>query len=309
MCCLLSACWSVLGETTVPADQGTAAFPPNPASGPITRGQRVFSTGHSFHFGFPALLNEMAQSAGFKDAAVVGISSVGGSRVVQHFGGKDVMPALKAGAADVVMTTPIYLPDPGIEQFAEFGFKHNPNFRLTLMEFWLPFDNYEPRNYTHGPKGSPTEHINPPKVDHNAATGAALRQMHQQYFDEMDKLVVAVNEKLGRQVVFVVPAGQAVIALREKIIAGQAPGLKVQWDIFTDELGHPKLPLTVMMGWCHYGMIYRKSPVGLPVPKALAGANSAEALNRLLQELAWDAVIHHPLSGVKAEAAVAPAAQ
>jgi hypothetical protein len=25
----------------------------------------------------------------------------------------------------------------------------------------------------------------------------------------------------------------------------------------------------------------------------------AETLNRLLQELAWDAVIHHPLSGVR----------
>ena len=34
------------------------------------------------------------------------------------------------------------------------------------------------------------------------------------------------------------PAPQAVIALREKIIAGKAPGLKVQEDLFTDELGH-----------------------------------------------------------------------
>ena len=38
------------------------------------------------------------------------------------------------------------------------------------------------------------------------------------------------------------------------------------------------------------------------VPAAFAAlklpATDAEALNRLLQELAWDAVIHHPLSGV-----------
>jgi hypothetical protein len=34
--------------------------------------------------------------------------------------------------------------------------------------------------------------------------------------------VAEINHKLGKQVLFVVPMGQAVIALREKIIAGQA---------------------------------------------------------------------------------------
>ncbi len=33
--------------------------------------------------------------------------------------------------------------------------------------------------------------------------------------------------------------GQAVLVLREKVIAGQAPGLKVQEDLFLDQLGHP----------------------------------------------------------------------
>jgi hypothetical protein len=55
-----------------------------------------------------------------------------------------------------------------------------------------------------------------------------------------------------------------------------------------------------MMGYCHYAVIYRKSPVGLPAPKALKIQGDVNALNRLLQELAWDAVTHHPLSGVGA---------
>ncbi len=103
--------------------------------------------------------------------------------------------------------------------------------------------------------------------------------------------------------VFVVPVGQAVLALREKVIAGQAPGLKVQEDLFRDEPGHPKPPLQVLETYCYYAAIYRKSPVGLPVPSTLAAsgipADQVGPLNRLLQELAWDAVIHHPLSGVK----------
>ena len=277
---------------------------------PVTNGQRIFSTGHSFHAGFAPILHEMAKSAGFKDSAIVGVSNIGGSKVIQHWVGKSVQAALSAGNVDVLMTTPIYLPDPGVEKFAQLGLDHNPGFRLTMMEFWLPFDQYEPRNYSHGPAGSPTEHLAPPKnVDHNAATGEALRKTHGRYFREMDGLAEEINKTLGKQVVFVVPVGQAVIALREKIIAGKAPGLKAQEDLFADSLGHPKAPLTILMGYCHYAVIYRKSPVGLPLPRALkipGDPKELDALNRLLQTLAWDAVVHHPLCGVKVDGSPAP---
>ena len=75
---------------------------------------------------------------------------------------------------------------------------------------------------------------------------------------------------------------------------------------------NPDSSLATLMTYCHYAVIYRKSPVGLPVPSALKlprkndNATELEALNRLLQVLAWDAVISHPLSGVKAEAKPAP---
>ena len=45
--------------------------------------------------------------------------------------------------------------------------------------------------------------------------------------------------------------------------------------------------------------------VGLPLPAILATAKNPkwdDKLNSQLQELAWDAVTHHPLSGVKADA-------
>jgi len=267
-------------------------------------GQRIFSTGHSFHGGFAPILDEMTKSAGITGSTIAGISNIGGSKVIQHWGGKEVQAALTGGTVDVLMTTPIYLPDPGVEKLAQLGFQHNQDFRLTMMEFWLPFDEYEPRYYVDGPEHLPA----PGKVNHDAATGDALRKIHERYFREMDELVIAVNKKLGKQVVLVVPVGQAVIALREKIVAGRAFGLKSQEDLFTDGLGHPKAPLTVMMGYCHYAVIYRKSPVGLPVPKELNVPGDAKALNRLLQELAWGAVTHHPLSGVRGEPTTASGA-
>jgi hypothetical protein len=79
--------------------------------------------------------------------------------------------------------------------------------------------------------------------------------------------------------------------------------LKAQWDLFRDNWGHPQPPLQVLDAYCHFAVIYRRTPVGLPIPPELAktkdlSPEDAEKLNRLLQELAWDAVSHHPLTGV-----------
>jgi uncharacterized membrane protein len=125
-----------------------------------------------------------------------------------------------------------------------------------------------------------------------------------------------------------VPTGQAIIRLREKIIAGQVPDFKSQTELFHDDAGHPFEPVQVLAGYCHFAVIYRKSPVGLPVPYLLKGTGNPKydkegqgfsswwyarhpdpkmsgketpedvRLNRFLQELAWDTVIHHPLSGL-----------
>ena len=283
------------------------------ATDPIIKGQRVFSLVHSMAGRFlDSCLDEVAKSAGYKDHTCLGQDGIGRSKVIQHWNKPGVQAVLKAGNVDVLITMGVYVPDPGVEMFAELGVANNPDFRVTFMEMWIPFDEYNPVNFSKG--------VNPEKLDHNAATGESLRAVHKRYFEEWDDLVVGVNKKLGKQVVFVVPAGQATLALRELIVAGKAPGLKEQNDLFKKDLTgragpHPDLPLATLMTYCHYAVIYRKSPVGLPVPSALKlpGKNDnvkeLEALNRLLQELAWDAVIHHPLSGVKAGATTAPAAK
>ena len=133
-------------------------------------------------------------------------------------------------------------------------------------------------------------------------TGEELRKRHEPYFKSIDEHIRELNKKHGKTVLFVVPAPQALIALREKIIAGEAPGLKTQEELFTDALGHCKPPLQALVGYCNYGVMYRRSPVGLPVPEILKQAklgDQEEKLNRLLQELAWEAVKQHPLSGVR----------
>jgi hypothetical protein len=266
----------------------------DPASSAIEKGQRVFSAGHSFHMFVPALLRELAQGAGIEGHMQVGTQGIGGSRVIQHWDRPDetntLKKALRTGEVDVLTLSPIYLPDEGIENLARLGLEHNPNIRITIQEFWLPYDVYD-LNY---------QRKRPAAVDRNARTAEELRSLSAEYFKSMDEHVAALNNKFSKQVLFVVPVGQAVIALREKIIDGQAPGLTAQNDLFTDAIGHATPPLQALTAYCHFAVIYRRSPVGLPRPSVLTkNAAWADELNRLLQELAWEAVRSHPHSGAK----------
>jgi len=218
---------------------------------------------------------------------------------------------LKTGKVDVLTMSPLWLPDDGIENFVKLGIANNPGIRLFVQENWLPWDYYDAKlkplvggSDLNGPDGKRISTLRPfmPGVatNHNVPTGESLRKMHEPYLKEFDDHVAGLNKKYNTNAVRVVPVGQAVNALREKIIVGQAPGLKEQNDLFSDTLGHGKAPLMTLAGYAYYAAIYERSPVGLPVPAALAKAPEAEKLNRLLQEIAWQAVTEHPLSGVKA---------
>lgn len=285
--------WSVISLTVA-----ISLCPPAPsgwAQENTPSGQRVFSAGHSFHMFVPRILSELAASSGIEDHRQIGTQSIGGSYVYQHWNRPDeknsAKAALKSGNIDVLTLSPIYLPDDGIENFTALALENNAEVRIVIQEFWLPFDVFN-KNY---------KQKRPTAVDRDARTAAEIHAQHDPYFKEMDDHVRALNEKHGKSVLFVVPAGQAVVLLREKIIAGEAAGLTRQSDLFRDAIGHGKPPLLALVANCHYAVIYRRSPLGLPLPGVLKNTKveDLDELNRLLQQVAWQAVKDHPLSGVK----------
>lgn len=270
------------------ADDKPASLPP--------KGLRVLTAGHSFHVWMPGILKELAASAKIEGHEQVAISSIGGSRVIQHWDVAEdknkIKPVLLAGKADVLTLSPIFLPDDGIANFVRLGLEHNPSLRITLQEGWMPFEDQalwatRARGVT---------------IDRDSKTIEELRAAHASYFQSMDELVRMLNQEAGKQAVFVVPVGQAVLALREKIIKGEAPGIAKQSELFRDPIGHPTGQIMALSGYCHFAVIYGRNPAGLPVPNVLKKLPEAEKLNSLLQELAWAAVTCHPLSGVKATA-------
>lgn len=146
---------------------------------PITKGQRVFTCGHSFHVFVPGILTDIAKKAEIKDHVQVGLSSIGGSRVIQHWDIADeknkAKEALKTGKVDVLTLSPIFLPDAGIENFARLALEYNKDIRIVVQPIWLRWDIYEPTTKR------------PDKVDHNAITIEELKKRHEPYFKSMDE--------------------------------------------------------------------------------------------------------------------------
>jgi len=272
------------------AARAADVLPPNP------EGLRVLTCGHSFHVFTYRQVGEMAKAAGLKHQ-LAGLSSIGGSTVQKHWDvpeDKNIAKAtLIAGKADVLTLSPIWLPDDAIENFVKLGVEHNPALRITVQEYWMPNDEYEPVY--------PLQTKKP--VDHNATDLAKLRDATLRYAKDIEGLVRGINERLGKSAVVVVPVGQASVTLRERIVKGEAPGLKGQSDLFRDTWGHALTPLQILSSYCHFAVIYRRSPIGLPVPgpiRALkeVGVEDQAKLNTLLQEIAWETVRQHPMTGV-----------
>lgn len=255
-------------------------------------GLHLFTCAHSFHNFMSKILSDIAQSAGIKGHEQLGNTMIGGSRVIQHWKVPEEKNLAKSlltkGRIDVLTLSPIWLPDSGIEKFGGFAFRYNPNIRIMVQEFWIPNDIYNPV-YPYRTRE---------KVNHNAATIPVLKKNQDLYCHVLRQHLDSLNSKLGKKIYYQIPVGHAVIALREKIIKNKAPGLHTQEDLFVDNWGHPQEPIKLLAAYCFYACIYQRSPVGLPAPANLTRKWDPKLI-RLLQELAWEAVINHPLTGFK----------
>ncbi|MFZ4766684.1 MAG: hypothetical protein ACOYMN_17165 [Roseimicrobium sp.] len=273
-------------RVTPPGERST------PDSAALPAGPQVFVCAHSFMIFTGLMLPPMTEAAGiaYRDA---GTQMIGGSRAIQHWNVPDernlAKKALCEGTVDVLLLSPnILVPDEGIDHFVKLGLEKNPNLRVLVQASWPGWD------------GKFGQFKN---AERDAMTQATLTTMKERYqaawLTPLEAQVATLNASLGKPVVGIVPVSSAVFALRERIAQGTAPGLTKQTDLFRDDIGHALPPLAALVSYCHFAVIHRRSPVGLPVPATLKNLPEAEKLNTLLQELAWQAVTSYPASGLK----------
>ena len=265
-------------------------------------GVRLFMTGNSFHMKTVPALAEVIAAAGIEGHTLVGTMLLGGSRAITLWEKPDdanpAKAALKSGKVDVLTLCPWrQIPDPGVDEFVALALASNPNVRVTIQELWMAFVSPNAANPDVRKDVAEAEKAPTPWDE---ATGEKLNAIHADYFAALEKQITAINKRNGKPVLLCVPTGHAAIALREQIRLGKAPGIRRQAELFSDRLGHPGAVLVQLNAYCHFAVIYRQSPVGVLAPKTLGGIADADRapLARLLQQLAWDAVKAHPLSGL-----------
>lgn len=270
-----------------------AAFSPTRLlAAEVPAGRRVFVTAHSFHAFIPQRLASLAKAAAIENHQLVGLQSIGGSKVKQHWELADdknkAKAALATGDVDVLTMSPhmTYMPDEGIDRFVELGLSHNPKMRFLLQQSWPIFDGW-----LQGEKVTNNEERDTRPLD-------IVRVANKRFHDALDTQAADLNKKVGREVVFLVPVGDALMKLRELIAAAKAPGLTKQSDLFSDTIGHGKTPLIVLTTYCNFACIYGVSPVGLKDNEPGLDLLSPE-LKPLLQKIAWESVTAEPRSGVK----------
>jgi hypothetical protein len=246
----------------------------------------VFYLGHSLqNWTVPSMVDSFADASSvtheFEAAIGIGASLSWQWAHPENADGQNPRTRLPAKAFDVlVMTEAIPLADQ-IEhndsaghalQFLELAQQANPNVQPYLYETWHSRDEANWRQ----------------RLDSDLAA--------------WESIVNDVNAAQDGVDMLLIPGGQALAALYDRIEAGGVPGIGSIDEVFHDHI-HLNYTGWYFIACVQYATIFRQSPVGLPVattdrrgdehPAPPAGAVP------VLQEIAWQAVRSYPRSGVE----------
>ncbi len=185
---------------------------------------------------------------------------------------------MEKGEVDVCLTVDRnWAAEPPLDKWAPVGLAHNPNFRLYQQARFLT--------------EKPEERDNSKIADVQAALDKVRKTL--------EVRVDAINKDLGKQVVFIVPVGDAIVKLREMVVDGKFPGVTKQSELFlSGSRGsiHVEKHANLLTAYCNYAAIYQKSPVGL---KLEMKEDITDEQHAILQKLAWETVSQYPHAGVK----------
>ena len=274
------------------------------STAPITEGARVYFVGHSFHMFVVRPLIYLAREAGVKGHWAEGWDMIGGSTPMQHWerNGDDNEPkkALATGRVQALtLASNVLVPEPAIDLFADLAVEHNPDVRVLVQHSWGDAATGMIMRARHA--GQAATGAIPTNEDRDGVTAAELAASRASNQAQRDKLAAQlddINARHQKPVASLVPVSDAVIRLRQAVVAGDLPGVVRQSELFRDPLGHATQPTMDLVCYVWLAALYRQSPIGLT---SLVDADDADSKARqaVLQELAWETVLDEPKSGLK----------
>lgn len=285
---------------------------------PITQGQKIVMATHSFNvFVGPTRsrdpnvaptagpLAALAAERGKEGHETLAVQMIGGSTPMQHWNqgnGDDAKniakAALTAGGDKVTvftMSPNAIMPEPGIDNFGDFVIAHNPNARIMVQNSWSAYDGHGSTPSVGGSGGGDFKNDERDKVTLAEVDGWLASTS---YLERLRAQLDGIDKRAGKQITYVVPSANAVYNLRKEVIQGHVPGVAKQSELTRDPIGHPSQVQANLVTYVWYTAMYRESPVGLKALVKADDPNSA-AREKILQQIAWNAVVSEPKSGVK----------
>ena len=106
----------------------------------------------------------------------------------------------------------------------------------------------------------------------------------------------------GKNPPLLIPVGEVLHLLNQKIQAGQVPGYDNIYKFYSPDGLHLNNTGWYLAACTFYACLFRESPVGLPVAKAYEPSSISMApitpeLAKIIQETVWETVTAHPHSG------------
>ena len=277
---------------------------PKPADGIM----RIVGTGHSFTAPGYRTLPSITRAAGFEQPLCL---HNGGGRTgsvsykweqengIFEFDGKP-LPKLLAAISNAEWEAMIWGPYNGdrpkfYTSWIDFCERYNPGMKYFLIDTWpAPGQVRMALNLKENPKSE------------TIFTEAVYDKISLHANTHFTDLVNTLRETAEN--VYIIPTHAAMTEVAKRFLRGELPGYKGLYkviggkepSIWRDQIGHIHSGLESLEGYVFYATLYGKSPelISAPIKFKEAPNVPSAALDKIFREIAWKAVVEHPLSGV-----------
>lgn len=265
---------------------------------------RVIGTGHSFMAPGYKTLPLIGEAAGIKQPLYThtGGGMTGSTRYkweqengIFEFEGRPV-PKLLASLAnatwDVMLWGPYFKDRPKFYAcWIDFCLKYSPHMKFYLSDAW-------PQLYQ----------LDQVPKSEAYFTAEVFARMGAERSVEYNRLVQALRQDYPERV-FILPTSAAMVLAAQHYLRGELPGIEginriiggKERSLWRDQLGHLGPGLERLEGYVFYATIYGRSPERIEgeIDFRDTGDFPSRELDRLFRRIAWQAVVGHPLSGVR----------
>jgi len=289
------------GQT--PLRESDALSFPKPAAGIM----RIVGTGHSFMVPGYKTLPLISRAAGFEQPLClhVGGGVKGSARYkweqengIFEFDGKP-LPKLLAAISNSEWEAMIWGPYTDRPKFyscwIDFCTKYNPDMKFFLSDAWpAPGQVQKVFNLKANPESEAF------------FTEAVYDQLSANANTSFAGLVKTLRESTDE--VYILPTHAAMTEAAKRFIRGELPGVEGLYkviggkerSIWADKIGHISPDFDRLEGYVFYATLYGKSPelISEPIKFNKNPSFLSADLDKIFREIAWKAVVEHPLSGV-----------